>query len=110
MTEDFNVEVNALRSDAKVWDQAAQDLSGPIAATRPLTLEINDLTPVGDLRGLRTTYEEARHNMEQLMTQAAKYFDRIGDTLIAVAADYEGTEHTGVRRFERQESRLGGDR
>jgi uncharacterized protein YukE len=108
--KDFDVEVGALRSDAKVWDQAAQDLAGPIAAITPLTLEINDLTPLGEFWGLRATYEQARHNMEKLMTQAAKYFDRIGDTLVAVAADYEGTEQTGVRRYERQESQLGGDR
>jgi hypothetical protein len=108
--KDFDVEVGALRSDAKVWDQATQDLAGPIAAITPLTLEVNDLTPVGDMWGLRATYEKARDNMEKLMTQAAKYFDLIGDTLIAVAADYEGAEQTGARRFERQENRLGGNR
>lgn len=107
---DFDVEVGALRSDARVWDQAAQDLSGPVTAIEPLTLDLNDLTPLGELMGLRTTYETARANVENLMGQAAKYFDVIGTALLAVAAEYEGTEQTGVRRFRSHESELGDDR
>lgn len=104
---DLDVEVGALRSDAKVWDKAAEELSGPVAAITPLTLDLNDLTPLGNRMGLRTTYEKARANVESLMEQAATYFDRIGTALIAVAAEYEGTEQTGVHRFQRHESELG---
>jgi hypothetical protein len=109
---DLDVEVGALRSDAKAWDEAAQSLSQPTTAISPLTLDINDLTPLplDDAMGLKTTYEKARANAQSLMTQAAKYFDLIGSALIAVAAEYEGTEQTRARRFRRHESELGDDR
>ena len=102
----FDVEVAALRADAKVWDRAAQDLAAPIAAIRPLVLDENDLTAVDGWVGLTATYEKARSTMEGLMTQAAAYFDRIGGALITVAGEYEGAEQAGTRRYDAQRGRL----
>jgi hypothetical protein len=108
--KDFDVEVGALRADAKVWDRAAQDLAAPIAAITPLVLDQDDLTAVDGWVGLTATYEKARANMENLMTQAASYFERISGSLIAVATEYEGSEQTGARRYEAQRNRLGQQR
>jgi uncharacterized protein YukE len=103
---DFDVEVGALKDDAKVWDRAAEELAAPIAAIRPLVLDGDDLTAVDGWVGLAATYEKARATMETLMTQAASYFERIGTALIAVAADYERSEQSGTRRFDQQRGRL----
>lgn len=96
----FDVEVGALRSDARAWDQAAQELAAPVAAIRPLTLGPNDIPILGNTTGLNASYEKARGNVERLMEQAATYFERIGDALLAVASEYEGTEQVSAYRFE----------
>jgi hypothetical protein len=99
----FEVEIAALRSDAKAWDQAAQDLSGPIDSIRPLTLNgADDVTGLGQRMGIDASYEKARSRMEQLMGQAVEYFGIIADALLAVAAEYERMEAEGVSRFEQQ--------
>lgn len=98
---DFDVEVSALRSDARAWDRAGQNLSGPIAAIRPLTLTPDDLP--GDAAELHATYEKARANMEKLMRQAAQYFDLMGSGLLAVATEYEQADQSGARRFVRHQ-------
>lgn len=108
--KDFDVEVGALRADAKVWDRAGQELAAPIAAIKPLVLDSDDLTAIDGWVGLTATYEKARATMENLMTQAATYFDRIGSSLIAVSAEYERSEQSGGRRFDLQRDRLGRNR
>lgn len=96
----YEVEIAALKSDAKAWDQAAKDLSGPIDAIRPLILNgADDVTGLGQRMGIDASYEKARGNVERLMNDAVRYFGDIADTLLAVAAEYERLEQAAVDRF-----------
>jgi hypothetical protein len=73
-------------------------------------LDADDLTALDGFVGLTATYEKARGAMEELMTQATKYFDVIANALIAVAAEYEWMERTNEHGFRRHERELGGHR
>jgi hypothetical protein len=106
----FDVELEALRSDARTWDKARQELAGPTNAIKPLILDITDLTPVGDYQKLNETYEKARGNMERLLGEAAGYFDRMEDGLIAVAKEYEQLDQASGGRFRQGQNALDGNR
>jgi uncharacterized protein YukE len=105
----FEVEINALKSDAKVWDKAASDMDGPIQAIRPLTLNgADDVTGLGQRMGIDTSYEKARSNMETQMTQAVEYFHSLSSALTDVATNYEQMEASGASNMQSQENSLPG--
>jgi hypothetical protein len=95
----FEVEIRALRSDATLWDGAAEDLSQLAGAMKSFTLSgEDDLTLLGKQQGLDVSYENARSTMEKRIGEAARYFVDIADALIAVATTYEqmDAERAGV--------------
>lgn len=96
----IEVAIEALRTDAKIWDQAADDLSDPTSAVGPLVLNGgNDVTGMGERMGIHTTYENTRTQMEDLLGQAADYFRELARTLLVVAADYEQRERERQEMF-----------
>lgn len=107
---DIKVAIEALRADAKIWDQAADDLADPTSAVGPLVLNGgNDVTGMGARMGIHTTYENARTQTEDLLGQAADYFHELARTLLDVAADYEMREQDREGTFKQQESELEGE-
>ncbi|MQA61227.1 MAG: hypothetical protein GEU86_06965 [Actinophytocola sp.] len=90
--------------DAKLWDQAANDLNDPKHAVGPLTLDgANDVTGLGQRMGIDATYEQARAKVEQLLGEGQEYLGRLADTLLAVAADYEAREHASESSFKQKD-------
>lgn len=96
----LKVEIAALRTDAKAWDQAADDMSDPRNAVVPLTLNgANDVMGLGSRMGIDVTYETARSKAEELMGQAAGYFIELATALTDTAAYYEAQEQARASEF-----------
>lgn len=105
----LEVEINALKSDAKAWDQAATDMDGPIQGIAPLTLNgADDVMGLGERLGIDDSYEQARSKMAELMGQAIEYFGAMSTALTDVATNYEQMEQAGHARFSSQEGNLPG--
>ncbi len=107
---DIGVAIEALRSDAKIWERAAEDLAGPTAAIGPLGLNGSpDVMMYGADIGIDTTYNESRSAIEDLLAKAAQYFQELADTLVSVAANYEMQEAEGASDFRERGNALEGE-
>jgi hypothetical protein len=95
----FEVEVNALKSDAKAWSDASTALEAPKQAIAPLTLNgADDVMGLGERMGIDDSYEKARSGIENMLGQAMEYFNTMSSSLTAVATDYEQMEQGNVVR------------
>ncbi|MQA64095.1 MAG: hypothetical protein GEU86_22165 [Actinophytocola sp.] len=107
---DIGVAIEALRSDARIWEQAAEDLADPASAVGPLALNGSpDVMMYGADIGIDTTYNESRAAIEDLLGKAVGYFRELADTLVSVAANYEEGEAEGATGFRQRESALEGE-
>lgn len=105
---DIKVAIDALRHDAKAWDQAADDLADPTNAVTPLELNGSpDVMLYGADIGIDTRYNNARTAIEDLLGKASEYFRELSSTLQQVATQYERQEAAGVSDFRERESGLG---
>lgn len=106
---DIGVAIEALRSDAKIWERAAEELADPRAAIGPLGLTGSpDVMMYGADIGIDTTYNASKAAIEDLLFQAAGYFRELADTLVSVAADYERQEAEGMSDFRERGNALEG--
>lgn len=96
---DIDVALEALRSDAKVWDGATDSLNGPIAAISGLTLTGADFSMWAVDRGLDRTYDEARSALDTQLRQAAENFRKIAETLAQAADTYQREEEANLHTF-----------
>lgn len=98
--EDLKVDLNALRSDAAMWDDAADRITGPIQTIAQLHLAGGpDFSGLGERMGLHVSYGHVRNRMEQFMADAADYFESLADTLRKVANYHEELETGNAERF-----------
>jgi len=105
----FEVEINALKSDAKVWDDAATALEAPKQAIAPLTLNgADDVMGLGERMGIDDSYEKARSGIENMCGQAMEYFGTMSTSLIAVAGEYEQMDVQQASGYNSQQGDLPG--
>ncbi|MPY96753.1 MAG: hypothetical protein GEU97_01920 [Actinophytocola sp.] len=110
MSPNLGVEIQSLREDAKVWDQAASDIAEPKRAVSGLTVNGGqDVTGMGERMGVDQTYERARRKVEELLGQGQEYLGVLADTLIAVANDYQAREQGSERGFRALDGELEGN-
>ena len=64
---DIQVALDAMRSDAQIWDAAAENLNGPLVAMSGLTATPADVSMWAADRGLHNTYDSARVAVESLL-------------------------------------------
>ncbi len=95
------VALDALRSDARTWTAAASDLERPRSIASSLQLTERQLTGAAADRGLDRSYDEARAGIENMLRQAAEYFDKIASDLNSAAQQYEDDDQRGMHEIRR---------
>lgn len=99
---DVSVALEALRSDAVVWDKAADSLNGPRSAVEPLGLTPVDVMCYAARRGLDRQYNDTRAKLQDLMGQAADNFRNVAAATLRKAADtYERDEEQRQHHLKR---------
>lgn len=107
---DIGVAIEALKSDARIWERAAGDLADPRRAIGSLGLNGSpDVMMYGADIGIDTTYNESRAAIENLLVHAGRYFQELADTLLSVAARYEKQEAEGTSDFRERGNALEGE-
>ena len=97
---DIEVALAAMRTDAGLWDSAADDIQGPTSALGGVTLTAADVSKWAADAGLDQMYEQARTQVETLLQQGAENFRAIAGTLRASADTYQREDEAGRHTFE----------
>ena len=97
---DIDVALDALRSDAKVWDTASQGVSKPGSTVGELTLTGADVSMWAVDAGVDKTYDEARSAVQNLLTQAGENFHNIASALLSAADTYQREEEANQHKIE----------
>ncbi|RSM68022.1 hypothetical protein DL991_42550 [Amycolatopsis sp. WAC 01375] len=94
MADDYDIALalDALRSDANVWDRAADDLAAPRAAIDPLGLGPGDVMSYAAAKGLDKQYNQARALIQDMIDQAGSNFRALSASLRAAADRYAHDE------------------
>ncbi|MCO1580008.1 hypothetical protein M8C13_30070 [Crossiella sp. SN42] len=101
----ISVALDALRSDAARWSAAAEEMrTAAERASRFILTEQDFSVLLGS--ELASSYSTIRSKLEHLLTGAHTEFERIGSTLLQVAATYEREDAEGAHELKR----AGGDR
>ncbi|WP_433471449.1 type VII secretion target [Saccharomonospora azurea] len=98
---DIKAAVAALRSDAEIWDGAAQDLEAPTQAIGSLGLTGHDVSMYGVDGGIDTTYSGAQSALEEMLRQAAQNFRDLAGALRHAADMYDQTEADAQQGIQR---------
>jgi hypothetical protein len=98
---DIKSAVDALRSDAGVWDGAAQDVDAPRQAIGSLGLTGHDVSMYGVDKGIDTTYVGAQSALQNMLQQAAENFHELAGSLRHAADMYDQTEADHRQRIQR---------
>lgn len=97
---DIQTALEAMRSDAKIWDNAGEDLQAPRSAAGRVTITGADVSMWAADRGLHATYESARAKLEDLLRQAADNFHSMADALRDSADTYQREEEANMHKFD----------
>jgi len=98
---DIQAGVGALRSDAGIWDSAAQDVDGPRQAIGSLGLTGHDVSMYGVDKGIDTTYASAQSALQNMLQQAAENFRNLAGSLRHAADMYDQAEADHQQRIQR---------
>lgn len=90
---DIDVALEAMRSDAKTWSDAATTVDSVRAPARNVHLDAAQFSYFADKAGITRTYAELQQRVVTLLAQASANFSSISRTLHTCADDYERTEH-----------------
>lgn len=86
------VDADALRSDAKKWDDASTDMHNAGGSARNLVLTDSQLGKAADLADLVSTYQTLQQRIVRLLQGAESAFDKTAGTLRTVANEYERSD------------------
>lgn len=89
---DVRTAVGALRSDAKIWDDAGNDLDGPRQAIGSLGLTGSDVSMYGVDYGIDRTYATAQSTLQNMLQQATQNFHALAGALQHAADLYDQTD------------------
>lgn len=96
---DLRVGVNALRSDAKIWDTHGDAIGTAAGNAGGLEMDLDVAGMLGKYSGLIRRYEQARSNLITRFSEGSRYFDSIAETLMMVAAYYAKQEAETASTF-----------
>ena len=97
---EFDVALEALKSDAAIWDDVSAALDGAARAASGLSLAPSAFSFAGG--GVATTYESVRSAVESLLRGGALETSRAADTLLAVKRAYEQSDSAAGITFAGQ--------
>lgn len=98
---DIQTALGALRSDAGIWDNAAQDVDAPRQAIGSLGLTGRDVSLYGMDKGIDKTYASAQSALQNMLRQAAENFRDLAGSLQHAADMYDQTEADHQQRINR---------
>jgi len=96
----FKSNIDALRADAKAWQNVALVTSRAAGAADVLRLTDAELSWASQRTGFSATYEEARAKVERLMGEATTNFTELGALLNRVAAEYQANDEAAAKRMK----------
>ena len=97
---DIEVALAAMRTDAGLWDNAADGTEGQTSALGGVTLTPEDVSMWAADAGLDQTYDKARTQVQTLLQQGADNFRAIAEALRASADTYEREDEAGRHTFD----------
>lgn len=97
---DIEVALAAMRTDAGLWDGAADGVRGPASALDGVTLTAADVSKWAADAGLDQMYEQVRTQVQTLLQQGEENFRAIAGTLHASADTYQREDEAGRHTFE----------
>ena len=95
----LKVALEALASDAGVWDDVSTTLGSARDSATGLTVTQGQLSWASDVTGLLQTYEAMRAKTEQLLGGGATQTATIAQGLRIVKTTYEGSDQAAVERL-----------
>jgi hypothetical protein len=103
---DVRTAVAALRSDAKIWGDAGNDLDAPRQAIGSLGLTGSDVSMYGVDHGIDKTYADAQSALQSMLQQATQNFHALAGALQHAADLYDQTDADNQQRLYRLEGDL----
>lgn len=100
-TKKVEVACDALRSDAKKWATASNEMLAAATAAQNLVLGPDQFGYAAENRGLVAAYTTLQQRIAHLLTGADGEFDKISSTLRASANTYEYEDTQGAHRMRR---------
>ncbi|GLZ33964.1 hypothetical protein Lesp02_61520 [Lentzea sp. NBRC 105346] len=100
MSDNFYVGVDELRQHARVWENAAANLRGPIYDCGVLELTSKEMSFAAEEHKLVQGYNDARRSVEKALQVAMYGFTAIQNQLMATAKTYEDEEYENLHRIE----------
>lgn len=98
--EGIGADLKAMRSDAVVWEAAADSLNAPLNALSSLDTTAYEVSMWAALRGMDRTLNDARDSLETIVRQAADYFREIGTDLRDAADQYQRDDEQGLHEIQ----------
>jgi hypothetical protein len=100
-TVDVKVACEALRSDAKKWETASDEMSYSAMAARNLELNEHQFGHFVATHGLVTSYAALQQRLANLLDGADTELGKIARTLRMVADTYEREDAAGAHKFKK---------
>ncbi|WIX78150.1 hypothetical protein QRX50_43355 [Amycolatopsis carbonis] len=98
---DVVVALEALRSDAAIWDHAADGLNPPKGAIDPLGLTPADVMSYAASHGFDRLYNQTSATMQDMINQAESNFRNLAGALRKAADLYERDEEQNQHHITR---------
>ena len=97
--EEISVALQAMRSDASVWEDMSDELAAARRIVDRLDLGIQQFSFLGDLAGLPDLYTEIQLRIAGLLQQGSDEFDHLGTALRRAADGYEDDDRTSAHEI-----------
>jgi hypothetical protein len=97
--EDVKVACGALRSDAKKWATASDEMSTATSSAQNLVLGRDQFGYAAENHGLVASYTTLQQRLAGLLQGADTEFGKIDSTLRTVADIYEREDAAGAHKF-----------
>ena len=95
----LKVAIDALRTDAALWDEIGSAVSSAGSAAGLLGLSETTMSFAAERTGLLATYNALADRMADLLTDAGTVHHRLAVTLDQAAAAYEANDERAAARF-----------
>jgi hypothetical protein len=100
-TQKVKVACDALRSDAKKWATASDEMMAAATSAQNLVLGRDQFGYAAETRGLVAAYTALQQRIAHLLTGADAEFDKVSSALKASADTYEREDTEGAHRMSK---------
>lgn len=98
--------LEAIRSDAQLWSDAADQLSKMVITVQALRLEAVDFSYIGDKVGLTDLYKRIQDKVTALTGEGMKNFESLSRALHECADEYERADDRGRHELGKIQERM----